>query len=57
MKITDRPKVGFSASIGVNGYVGPFSSDTKMIYENVLSNIGNQYDSATGNLENYFAFL
>ncbi|XP_052405130.1 cerebellin-2 [Carassius gibelio] len=46
-----RAKVAFSASLSAIGgvkYFGPHEEATTLVYENVLTNIGNAYDANTG---------
>ncbi|XP_026060879.1 cerebellin 9 [Carassius auratus] len=46
-----RTKVAFSASLSAIGgvkYFGPHEEETTLVYENVLTNIGNAYDANTG---------
>ena len=45
---TDRPKVAFAASLGINGRLGPYSSPYSLVYSRVLTNIGNAYNPSTG---------
>ena len=45
--LTDQPKVAFSAGLG-QGQVGPYGSDTTLVYKRVITNIGNGYDPSTG---------
>ncbi|XP_036375395.1 complement C1q-like protein 2 [Megalops cyprinoides] len=44
----DRPKVAFSAGYSDARYVGPFQTDITLVYTKVLTNIGNNYNPATG---------
>ncbi|KAG9282206.1 collagen alpha-2(VIII) chain-like [Astyanax mexicanus] len=47
--ITGREKVAFSAALGLPaGLRGPFGSETTIVYKNVLTNVGNAYNPATG---------
>ncbi|XP_059357517.1 cerebellin-2-like [Carassius carassius] len=46
-----RTKVAFSASLSATGgvkYFGPHEEAITLVYENVLTNIGNAYDANTG---------
>nr|XP_020504477.1 complement C1q-like protein 4 isoform X2 [Labrus bergylta] len=48
LKSKERTKVIFSAAIGRNGAVGPYNTDTTLVYRTVITNIGNAYNAATG---------
>lgn len=43
---TGGPVVAFSASLGTNGYTGPFTMETLLHFRNVTVNIGNAYTPA-----------
>ncbi|XP_044038941.1 uncharacterized protein LOC122869740 [Siniperca chuatsi] len=44
----ERTKVIFSASAGGSGRIGPFNTDTTLIYRAMKTNIGNAYNQFTG---------
>lgn len=41
-------KVAFSASLGLDGYYGPYNTDIVLVYTQVLTNIGSAYSPITG---------
>ena len=46
----ERTKVIFSAAAGGSGAIGPFNTNKTLIYETVLTNIGDAYSPSTGNI-------
>ncbi|KAI2663070.1 Complement C1q-like protein 2 [Labeo rohita] len=49
-QIKESPKVAFTASMSSkqSTHRGPFSDETKLIFDKILTNIGNAYDPVTG---------
>ncbi|XP_062321828.1 multimerin-2-like isoform X8 [Osmerus eperlanus] len=43
-----RPKVAFYTALTDSGHVGPFNTDTSLVYSKVFTNIGNAYSPVTG---------
>lgn len=44
----EQPKVAFSADLGIRGNLGPQTTEITLTFNNVLTNIGNNYNSITG---------
>ncbi|XP_070767848.1 complement C1q-like protein 2 [Enoplosus armatus] len=45
---TEGPKVAFTAALTDSGLLGPFNTDTTIVYSNVFTNIGLAYNPFTG---------
>lgn len=45
---TDTPKIAFSAGLTISGKIGPFSTETALIYSRVFTNSGSAYNPITG---------
>lgn len=44
----EQPKVAFSADLGIRGDLGPQSTELTLTFNNVFTNIGNNYKTETG---------
>ncbi|XP_026129274.1 C1q-related factor-like [Carassius auratus] len=44
----EQPKVAFSADLGISGDLGPQSTEITLAFNNIFTNIGNNYNPATG---------
>lgn len=45
---TEQPKVAFSADLGIRGNLGPQTTEITLTFNNVFTNIGNNYNPTTG---------
>ena len=45
--------MAFSASLTGSGRVGPFATETRLVFKNVMTNIGGAYSSVTGSDPSY----
>lgn len=50
---TEQPKVAFSADLGMRGDLGPQSTEITLTFNNIFTNIGNNYNPATGTLSKH----
>uniref|UniRef100_A0A8P4KC58 C1q domain-containing protein n=1 Tax=Dicentrarchus labrax TaxID=13489 RepID=A0A8P4KC58_DICLA len=48
LKSKEKTVVVFSAAAGGSGHIGPFNTDTTVVYKVVKTNIGNAYSQFTG---------
>uniref|UniRef100_UPI0037E8A760 complement C1q-like protein 3 n=1 Tax=Semicossyphus pulcher TaxID=241346 RepID=UPI0037E8A760 len=48
LRSKERQKVIFSAEAGPRGAIGPFGSETTLVYQRVITNVGNAYSGSTG---------
>ncbi|XP_051973745.1 cerebellin 17 [Xyrauchen texanus] len=44
----EKPKVAFSADLGIRGNVGPHNTEITLKFNNVFTNIGDNYNPTTG---------
>ncbi|KAK9956060.1 hypothetical protein ABG768_013816 [Culter alburnus] len=44
----DKPKVSFSAGLGLKDFFGPVNADTTLIYKKIFTNVGDAYKQDTG---------
>uniref|UniRef100_A0A3B4X5J9 C1q domain-containing protein n=1 Tax=Seriola lalandi dorsalis TaxID=1841481 RepID=A0A3B4X5J9_SERLL len=47
-KAAEPMKIAFSAGLGVSGKVGPFNTETPLVYSREVTNIGGAYNPLTG---------
>ncbi|CDQ77732.1 unnamed protein product [Oncorhynchus mykiss] len=43
-----KEQVAFSATLGISGTIGPVSNEITLVFQRVLSNVGNAYNPTTG---------
>ncbi|KAI4881184.1 hypothetical protein NFI96_026236, partial [Prochilodus magdalenae] len=45
---SNTPKVGFSFASGLKGYLGPFNTNTVLVFRREIINVGNAFNPVTG---------
>lgn len=55
--LLEANQVVFSAATGGNGPIGPFTTDTTIMYRKVITNVGYAYSMFTGKYAAMIAFF